>query len=1448
MNTVQIFYIFFLFFLLANSSSVKHTPKNEIFQKSSYLQRKSTNQLNQPLHLANTKDKFREREDGSLLLDSSVDNNENNNKYQNEISSPPISMPVNKEKNSQTEEKVSKFKSNDADFVVDPLVYSSYFAGSGQDTVKTTTIGFGTDAYTFVLIGKTNSPDFPTINSLPNVAKPNGDDYVAFISRFDSNGNIIFSTYFGGNSGEKKKDSQSIEISPEYAIRDDVGRFWITGSSNTPELPLTNNAYQSELFDINTIGFILCLGNGGNSILYSSLIGSENNTFTSLYYIKCIFHELNEFIIVGGSTNVTEGIYRHEIQPMTNDTKFHYLYIGLYQINTNETINSFGTVFGGTGKETISNLVAFQQYDDKWAIWVTGATNSGDFFDYYNKTQNPNVEPIISNYTGDDFIGFFVRIVYDLNDDSENIRPVLKGASFIGDKYHDNAIWIQIDYARLNNGKYNGDVYISGSTHNFDSFPGNPIKPEWMKFTENDGTVQVGFIIGINQQGTEFTFSLLVGCVEAITSISYNFPHHENSILMSGYSNCSAKDLYLKNDIWETLKPNAGSLDYFNMKTLVYNLNLTRVFDLQNDHNFGDYFYYSSFVDGIHFSNVLNDYPTVKTDLLGNLYSVFNIIGKSYNNTKWSDNAFMIETFGESSIIIRVYGGIFCNPGSYNSSEIKLCLLCQAGYYSTDYNAKECTKCPEGYYQNWPGSTYCKECPIGTISRKGQTECVKKNSPKQMVIKAENNTFESIEIIWDEENENLDYQLEVERTTGLAMLWIIRDPKQISSNTTNSSKFTIGGLNPSSRFYVRLRSKDKKNGIFSSWSSRIITFTTGPPTRIQRANINCSDPALPKSIQLNWLPSSSDDIQPKKYRIKYNIANDPKEYMKEITSITTSKILESLETDKNYTITIIPINDAGEGYESLPKTCMTKSDKPDIVIRSKVTAKLTSIFLEWAEPGDNGKPIKHYKIEYKVVNGKSKIKTILLGNVNEYTITELSEGTDYEISIFAFNENGYSKNNFFEAQTNSEPADKSTSMKFKIVSFSAIGFSAFVFLFLIGFFLTKKQRIRSRKKIEIRKLIKNNQSMFGYRFNNELYSTEDTVCIENSNQTPLLNKIVKDIKLGHMMKASDKSCIVSSDYIQKKLIFAKISNFLEVSILKELWKEYHKNPIGIPIIQYFGSINLQNINNNNNEVITIESLNETKRNENDTENNEDDNFKDNNYRDQNKKNKDKEVDTGMKINEANLFTKKIPYLIALEYLPVNLKTYNEIRKEINKPFSKKEQYWITFNLVSSLKTIHKANIIHRDIKPSNILIGLDGYLRICDFSSSIKLKKNQKNYQDVFVGTKEYIDPELLETMQNTNIKTTYIFQKVHDLYSLGKTLKTIIWKYDGVIPRFDYQSTLGQPLLEKNSSEDSNEDSIITENINSLEMVIKALLLPIETRANLQQILQFLFKKIKDI
>ncbi|MCA6363231.1 MAG: T9SS type A sorting domain-containing protein [Bacteroidetes bacterium] len=106
--------------------------------------------------------------------------------------------------------------------------WSTYLGGSGFDNAWSAA-AIGDD---FVVCGSTNSINFPVLNA----AQPAiGGSFDAFVTRFDSNGTVVWSTYFGGSAAE-----QGLAVAV-----DAMDNIFIGGSGNSANMPMLSGGWQT---------------------------------------------------------------------------------------------------------------------------------------------------------------------------------------------------------------------------------------------------------------------------------------------------------------------------------------------------------------------------------------------------------------------------------------------------------------------------------------------------------------------------------------------------------------------------------------------------------------------------------------------------------------------------------------------------------------------------------------------------------------------------------------------------------------------------------------------------------------------------------------------------------------------------------------------------------------------------------------------------------------------------------------------------------------------------------------------------------------------------------------------------------------------------------------------------------------------------------------------------
>ena len=124
------------------------------------------------------------------------------------------------------------------------------------------------------IAGSTNEIDLPlTSNALKRSCGCSLYSGDGFLAEFSPDGSsLLYSTYLG--SSTVNETDQSGDDAILSAVMDGLGRFWLVGSTNGTDWPVTTDAFQSSLQgDLD--GFVLEYDPADNRILYSTYYGTQ---------------------------------------------------------------------------------------------------------------------------------------------------------------------------------------------------------------------------------------------------------------------------------------------------------------------------------------------------------------------------------------------------------------------------------------------------------------------------------------------------------------------------------------------------------------------------------------------------------------------------------------------------------------------------------------------------------------------------------------------------------------------------------------------------------------------------------------------------------------------------------------------------------------------------------------------------------------------------------------------------------------------------------------------------------------------------------------------------------------------------------------------------------------------------------------------------------------------
>ena len=430
--------------------------------------------------------------------------------------------------------------------------WSTFIGGSGEDL----SFSHATDKFNNIyVLGYTNSVDFPTTpGSLQTVKQ---GFYDGFITKLDSNGNLIWSTYFGGAGDEYFNQ----------ILLDDDCNIYIVGYTNGNDLMVGSNVFQTTpngSYDVyvakldssaNFIWGTYLGGNGGDIAIKAELDTNQNiiiGGYTSSFdfpainsFQNSLAGALDAFVVKMDTTgNVVWSTYcggsnSEDVHALAVDNQNNVIISGEtfsldfplssspYQAGNAGNADIFITKYDQMGNRIFSTYFGGLNVEDvaDQNIYLAGYSKSFDFPIVGNNVYQP-----IKDGNKDAILAIF------------NANGVLKQSTFIGDSNDDFFNSIAIDNKN--------QVYVTGYSlsSNMPLF-GSPYQPIHKGFEEGvlyrfDTTLTPNYGTFIGGSSGDFINHISVNKSQKIifngTTNSANFPITSNAYQsnLAGQTDC----------------------------------------------------------------------------------------------------------------------------------------------------------------------------------------------------------------------------------------------------------------------------------------------------------------------------------------------------------------------------------------------------------------------------------------------------------------------------------------------------------------------------------------------------------------------------------------------------------------------------------------------------------------------------------------------------------------------------------------------------------------------------------------------------------------------------------------------------------------------------------------------------------------------------------------------
>lgn len=328
------------------------------------------------------------------------------------------------------------------------LLFSSYLGGNKGEHADSLQIKQGGE---IIVVGTTDSPDFPMITPIQGTLNGDNDGFVTQIAGDGSN--LVYSSFWGGNSDDAIND----------VVFSDNNRVYLVGTTYSSDFFIAN-AWQPFSQGISDT-FLTSLSIDTNTVFFSTYLGGSGRDSGASIDIG------NNLIYVGGGTGSPDFPTINPIQASFGDPGDSF--ITAFTLDGDDVV--FSTYLGGNHVESMAGL----KVDDAGKVYVAGFTSSPDF---------PLVNPIQATFDAYSH-GYVARLSGD--------GQVLEYSTYVGGSRRDRIFGMDVHG--------NGSVYVTGDTESVDYPTVNAVQPYFR------GPSWDAFVTRIAADGSRYVFSTYLG-------------------------------------------------------------------------------------------------------------------------------------------------------------------------------------------------------------------------------------------------------------------------------------------------------------------------------------------------------------------------------------------------------------------------------------------------------------------------------------------------------------------------------------------------------------------------------------------------------------------------------------------------------------------------------------------------------------------------------------------------------------------------------------------------------------------------------------------------------------------------------------------------------------------------------------------------------------------------